>query len=223
MNDKPPSLWSLVLIPALLTLVVTVLRLVGQLNGWNSTVFGTPAAGGSGAILGISWLIFLFGLWFGFKLRRTTGEPTSLGKAFGLALLAPVITGAGIAACRFAGLITMPDAEHPGEPSGTPFVLGCVAVGLIVSLVAWRRVAVALLVYGVLARVPVIAVTWLAIDRGWDTHYTKLAPGFVVKEDALFGMLAFPQVVFWIPGTVMLGTLMACIGAAVAGRPTRTS
>lgn len=58
------------LIPALLTLAITVLRLVGEINGWNPAIFGSPEAGGDLAPLGISWLIFVFGLWFGALLFR---------------------------------------------------------------------------------------------------------------------------------------------------------
>jgi hypothetical protein len=220
MHDKAPTAWSLVMVPALITLIVTILRLVGQLQGWNPLFFGKPEVGGGGAILGINWLIFIFGLWFGFRLRKTTGGPPSLGKAFGFALLAIAVTVGGIVACKAAGLIVFPDEEHPGPVTGSPYMAGSLLLGMIVALVAWSRAGVVLLLYGVLARLPVVVVTWLALQQGWEnTHYTKLAPEVVVANDTerLF-MLISAQTVFAIPATVMLGTLFACIGAAMAGR-----
>ena len=92
-------------------------------------------------------------------------------------------------------------------------------VGTIIAFVAWRRVASALLLYGVLARVPVIIVTWFAVQNQWGTHYEKLPPGNPVRVgNELFVYLAMPQLFFWIPFTVLVGGLFACIGAACAGR-----
>jgi hypothetical protein len=47
------SIPKLILVPGLITLVITVLRLVGELQHW-SKLFFNPSAGGGGAIVGIS-------------------------------------------------------------------------------------------------------------------------------------------------------------------------
>ena len=57
----------MVLGPALITLAVTLLRLVGELQGWSPRLFSREAGGG-GALVGISWLVPVFGAWFGCKL-----------------------------------------------------------------------------------------------------------------------------------------------------------
>ena len=53
--------------PAVITLAVTLLRLVGELQGWSPLLFNREAGGG-GALVGISWLVPVFGAWFGWKL-----------------------------------------------------------------------------------------------------------------------------------------------------------
>jgi len=51
---------GVILIPAIITLGITLLRLAGELAHWSPRFF-SPEAGGGFAIIGISWLPFLFG------------------------------------------------------------------------------------------------------------------------------------------------------------------
>ena len=77
----------LILVPAIITLAVTLLRLVGELQGWSPRFF-SKEAGGGGALVGIAWLVPVFGAWFGWKLARSGQRAGSLGRALGLAILA---------------------------------------------------------------------------------------------------------------------------------------
>lgn len=218
MNHEPPSLRSLVFVPAILTLLVTVLRLVGELEGWSPLLFGTPNAGGDGAILGISWLIFVFGLGFGVRVQRSRAGLARPGKTLLLSLVPIGLMFGGIALFQALGLVLMPTPEAPGEPQGLPWFFLIAGVAAPVSLVVWPRVGVALLVYAFLARLPVVAVTWLALERGWDTHHVKLPPEFTAPPaDELFGVLSIAQVTIWPVLTVVLGTAMAGLGALLAG------
>ncbi len=61
------SAWSLVKTAVLISLAVTALRLVGALGGLPDFLVNR-AAGGTGAIIGISWLAPIFAIWFGRKL-----------------------------------------------------------------------------------------------------------------------------------------------------------
>ncbi len=45
----------LILVPAIVTLAVTLLRLVGELQDWSPRLF-SKEAGGGGALVGIAWL-----------------------------------------------------------------------------------------------------------------------------------------------------------------------
>jgi hypothetical protein len=85
---------KLILVPAVITLAVTLLRLVGELQGWSPILFnrwtlvmfnrGEEAR--SPSLVGIVWLIPVFGAWFGWKLTRAGLGPGSLGRALGLTL-----------------------------------------------------------------------------------------------------------------------------------------
>lgn len=77
----------LIFVPALVSLIVTLWRLTGELLQWSAR-FYNPEAGGSGAIVGITWLAPVFGIYFALHLTRT-GQKTLL--AYGLAARLPVI------------------------------------------------------------------------------------------------------------------------------------
>lgn len=221
MANRAPGVWSLVLVPALLSLVVTILRLVGELQGWNDSWFSNVAPGGEPkpGFVGIAWLIPIFGFWFGLKLRRATGEPQKIGKAALRFLIGAAILIGGFVGLSAAGLIVMPNADAPGEPKGLAYSLALVALAAIVMCTAWWRLAKTLIVYAFLARLPVIAVTYLALRNGWETHHTKLPVGNVLPEGVdNFTFLAMPQMTFWIVATLMLGGLFGCLGAALGGR-----
>lgn len=218
MQGQRPRVLSLVLVPALITLVVTILRLVGELADWSPLWVGSKRGGGEGGLLAITWLMLVFGFWFGIRLQRSGAGVRKRGKALLLSLAAAALLVACMAGLGAAGLIEFPNEEKPVVPHGAPYLLGALVLATAVSFVAWRQAAVTLLVYALLARIPVVVVTWLAVDRGWDTHYAKLAPGFVAPpQDELFLNLLMPQVTFWPAATVITGTVMACLGAMLAG------
>ena len=80
----------LIVVPAVITLAVTLLRLTGELLHWSPTLFN-PAAGGGAALVGIAWLPFVFGIYFALRLARAGDGPGPLGRAFGLVILALAI------------------------------------------------------------------------------------------------------------------------------------
>jgi hypothetical protein len=221
MADKAPGILSLVLVPALLSLLVSVLRLVGELQGWNPTLFGNVAPGQEGpqGLIGISWLIPVFGLWFGFKLRSATGQPAHAGKsALRFAIGAIVLVG-GVAGLMAAGLIVMPKADAPAAPAGLGYSLALVVLAAVIMFTAWFRLALSLFVYAWLARIPVLAITWLGVENDWNTHYTRLPVGTVLPAGtSKFMFLAMPQMTFWIVTTLGLGGLCGCLGAALGRR-----
>ncbi|HXF41413.1 MAG TPA: hypothetical protein VN687_16985, partial [Blastocatellia bacterium] len=87
------NILQLILIPSLITLAVTLLRLVGELQHWPTALFN-PTAGGAGSIIGITWLVLVFGAYFAVKLARA-GETASAGRVIGYALLALAVTFVG--------------------------------------------------------------------------------------------------------------------------------
>ena len=69
------SITQLIFVPSLITLAVTLLRLVGELQNWPSVLFSREAGGGL-AIIGITWLALVFGVYF--ALKRTISRPLPL-------------------------------------------------------------------------------------------------------------------------------------------------
>lgn len=221
MADKPTGTFQLVLVPALLTLVVTIVRLVGELQGWDNAWFNNavPDEDSVPPLFGITLLVPIFGFWFGWRLRRSTGTPKHAGKAALVYLLGAGVLIGGFQAATAMGLIVMPTKEAPGIPNGMLWAVGLVAAAAVVALTAWPRLSTTLFVYALLARIPVVVITFLAVANDWNTHYAKLGPIFKLPPDTskpLF--LSMPQGTFWIAFTMLVGGLTGCLGAALARR-----
>ncbi len=208
------SVWNLIAVPALITLAITILRLVGELQHWPSVLFSTKAGGG-GAIIGISWLPIFFGPWFAVKLAAAGEGPASKGKSIGFAFLAlGVLAGAIV----LAGMMF----KHPNALLLIPFALMLVAA--FIPRLGWRALGNTLLAYSLAARIPVLIVMFLAMSgnggAGWGTHYDAIDPSlaqasFATKyvEEALI-----PQATAWIGWTVVIGAIFGTIVAAIARR-----
>ena len=86
MSRSGPNVKRLIMVPALIALAITIVRLVGELAGGSSALFSSEAGGG-GALVGIVWLVPIFGVYFAIKLVRQGFGPESAGKVIGLAVL----------------------------------------------------------------------------------------------------------------------------------------
>jgi hypothetical protein len=201
----------LVLWPAVVTLAITLLRLVGELQGWSRFLFN-PDAGGGGALVGISWLPFLFGPYFAWKLAKEGKPPRSAWRVVGLALLGAVLAIAVFAAAQILG--PMPWS---------------VVVALFVSLAlaflpwkAWPELARTLFLYGLAARIPVMIVMLFAIFGEWGTHYDVLPPDPTPQLVAAGPLQRWlwiglvPQATIWIAHTVLVGSLLGALAVGLA-------
>src|SRR2546426_2025262 len=79
-SNNRVDITRLIFIPSVITLAVTLLRLIGELQHWSPVLFN-PAAGGGGAIMGITWLVLIFGIYFALKLFNAGEGPARIGKA----------------------------------------------------------------------------------------------------------------------------------------------
>jgi hypothetical protein len=142
MQPQKVNYWKLILIPAVITLGITLLRLGGELLDlpfW----LANKKAGGLGALLGISWLPPILGIYFAYKLAAAPGK--IFGNLFktlflyGLAARIPVILIMGLAIYGNWG--THYDAFPPGSLSmATPamkFLKGAVMTQLIWWVLIW--------------------------------------------------------------------------------------
>jgi hypothetical protein len=206
------STFRLVLVPGLITLAVTLLRLVGELNGWSHTLFNADAGGG-GAVVGITWLVPIFGIYFARKLYRS-GAVEGSWRTLGYGALAIV----AFLAVSFGASVAF--GLDPNQPSlGTLWVTAAASiVGLAVALFGAPALGKVLVSYGLAARIPVLLVMLVAILGNWGTHYDVAPPG--VPEMAplakwlLLGVV--PQLSFWMGFTVVAGTFFGGIALALA-------
>jgi hypothetical protein len=95
--------FRLILIAAVITLGVTLLRLAGEMRHWSDKWFNTDTGGvvpsGVSWVIGITWLAVPFGIYFAFKLVSAGEGPPKVGKALAIA-------GAG-AGARITELLVM--------------------------------------------------------------------------------------------------------------------
>jgi hypothetical protein len=201
------SLRQLVLVPALITLAVTLLRLTGELLRWSPALFGREAGGGA-SLIGIVWLIFFFGIYFALRLAREGEGPARLGPAFGWPAL-----GIAFNTALFAAALTLLPTNPVAQLA--VFTVGS-WIAILVARRGWPAIWRVLLAYGFLARIPVLVIMFLAIFLAWDTHYAKPRPDFPAMGPwgLFFWTALLPQMSVWIYLTVLLGMLM---GAGTVG------
>jgi len=80
------SIKKLILVPAVITLAVTLLRLTGELMHWSKALFN-PAAGGGGAIVGIAWLVPVMWRWWSLPTGLVAERPDVPAPLINLLLL----------------------------------------------------------------------------------------------------------------------------------------
>jgi len=200
----------LILIPSIITLVVTFLRVVGELRHWSHGLFN-PSAGGGGALVGITWLVPIFGIYFALKLSDAGEGPLGVARAIGVAVLGLLVMAGG----SFVAIA--PQVHLPGKP-----LVGLLLMAIAGALQfwAWPALSKALLAYGYAARIPVVILMFFAIRGSWGTHYDALPPGFSAISfwPTYIQIGLFPQLIFWVAFTMIVGTLFGSIATAVFSR-----
>jgi len=205
-----PSVMSLILIPSVVTLFVTILRVYGELHNWPRPWFSSQAGGG-GAIIGISWLPLIFGPYFALKLSGAGAGPRSTGKAIGFGALGIVLVFGGgflsfsppFSAIRFIGGLLL------------------MAIGAVLQFNPWPALAKTLLAYGYAARIPVAVVMFLAMKGNWGTHYDAVPPNYAGPTSLWgkwFAIGVIPQLILWIAFTMSVGMLVGTAVNAIVRR-----
>jgi hypothetical protein len=201
---------DLILVPSVITLAVTLLRLVGELQGWSPRLFNREPGGG-GALVGIAWLVFVFGAWFAWKLIDMGHAPESPFRPLGYGLgvfLAFVALAVG--------------ASRSGIPPLAQLgIFSVVALAAVfIAMKGWPALGRVLVAYGLAARVPVIVVMLVAMLGSWGTHYDAAPPDFpamgVIPKWLLIGVV--PQLTGWMAFTVVVGMICGGIVAAIRAR-----
>ena len=203
-----PDIKQLVLIPAIISFAVTILRLVGELNDWSPQLFSREAGGG-GSFVGISWLVPIFGVYFGMKLIRGGYTPHGNVKVVALAVAGAV-----------AGMVLIVPFIGRGPTDPLAILMTFLGAGVAVALqrIAWPELFKTLLTYAFAVRIPVAIVMLVAIFGDWGTHYDVPPPGGLPEMSAFAKWLfigAVPQFSFWIMFTLVIGSLSGGMAALV--------
>jgi len=198
---------QLILVPALISLAVTALRLAGELMGGPRSLFN-PEPGGGGSLVGISWLVPVFGIYFAVRLIRGGDGPASAGRVLLFAIISIAATlGAGAGLALLVG-------EDFFRLSVVSLVLTAVALGVVIRV--WPALFRTLLAYAVAVRLPVAMLMFFAIRGNWGTHYdVPPSPDFPAMDWVVrwFYIGLVPQMTVWIAFTVVVGMLFGGIAA----------
>ncbi|HLW80295.1 MAG TPA: hypothetical protein VKU44_11935 [Terriglobia bacterium] len=200
-----PSVTRCILIPSLITLAVTLLRLVGELEQWQRAWFN-PDQGGYLSIVGIVWLAPLFGGYFALRLAAA-GERTTAGRSIVLAAAGCVVFAVGFYLFN-AGRI------HGMTGVIVMWVLAALGAGL--AFPAWPALFRILMAYAFAARIPVAIVMLIATWAGWQSHYNAEVAGYSKVETYILYAL-IPQLEWWVAYTIVAGSLLGTTIAAMTG------
>lgn len=207
-TTEPTPIWRTIRVPVFLSLAILAARLTGEVLEIDSPWFSREAGGG-GSLLGMSWLIPVFGFLFGWKLTAERRAPDRPGLALILNLLGLAFLVGGL-----IGAVQMLD----------PGILGpaLAAVGLVSAVFAWRawpELAKRLLAYGLVVRATVVAITLVVFPMELGTHFEAAAPSFADQpRNTQLLALCMAQLAFWIPGTALAGGLAGSVASMIRGR-----
>ena len=213
-DAKAVHITQLIAIPTVITLAVTILRLIGELKHWPAPWFNA-AAGGGGALVGIAWLPLVFGPYFALRLALAGDGPESSSKATGFAFL-------GLVAFLLAGAFFQHTMHRPSFLTLIAFPLLLFAG--FVPLIGWGSLGRVLVAYAFAARIPVLIVMYFAMSgnggAGWGTHYDAVAPTLArlpLRWRYLYAAI-LPQMTGWIGWTVILGAVFGSVLVAILHR-----
>jgi hypothetical protein len=208
-NRNSLSTGQMIAFPAVVALAVTIIRLIGELKGWAPAYFSTESGGG-GALVGIAWLIPVFGVVFATQLANAGEWPASRGRAILFPLIALVLLAGSFSAIM----------KFIGTTDPIRFIATSAAASLVCGAVAWRgwpRLSRIEFCYGIASRIPVVVVMYLAIAKNWNSHYAKGAPGMpempLMEKWIVIGLV--PQMFMWIAITIILGGLFGGLALLV--------
>ena len=195
------------------SILVAGARFLGQVQGWIPTT-----SGGGLHPLGVSWLPFVFGPVFAARLAREGSAPRwRRARLLGVAGLVAIVV---VVMWKFAPIADLPKSD-PSLQGATDdalkatFVATLIVTALLCAM--WWRLALALICYAVPVRLVVIALTAVAKQLEYDTHYTKFGPaGNEFDFVTTVTTASIAQLGFWVPFAVVCGFAS---GAFFAKRP----
>jgi hypothetical protein len=202
----------LVLVPGLIALAVTLLRLTGELLHWSTNWFYNDAGGitpsGVSWVVGIVWLPVPFGVYFALRLIAAGRGPASPALA--------ILCSAGGLLILYAGQRLIVTGLTLDLRLKLLLIWAVSVVPALALIKVWPALWRVLLVYGLASRLPVALIMFFAMRGRWGTHYDYA--GQIPPEEFGFAyvwLALIPQLVFWVGFTILLGMLAGAVAAAI--------
>ena len=194
--------WKTIGFAVLISVAVAALRFFGQVQGWITT-----SSGGGLHPVGVVWLPFLFGPVFASRLARIGSAPRMRrSSAIGVVGLLLII---GVLTWQFAPIADLPGSDPAvKEATNKALFVSFIATLLVFAMhaAAWWRLALTMICYAVPVRLVVIALTAIAKQNDYDTHYTKFGPsGEQFDLATTLTTASIAQLGFWVPVAVVCG------------------
>jgi hypothetical protein len=206
-NGPPFSIPRLVIVPTLLTLGVTLLRLAGELRGWPGPWFDK-----SSGLVGITWVLPpVFGFYFAWKLWCQGENIARVDRAIVLGVLGVVLNQLVEA--------TVFEYAHISIYSMLAILWAVAVISAYLQYLAWPALFRTLIAYALGARIPVVVIMYFAMRGHWGTHYDRPAGPFKLgfwPEFLWFGF--FEELIYWVSFTVAVGSLAGSVAATIARR-----
>jgi hypothetical protein len=205
---RVPSTARLIAVPAIISICVTLLRLIGELRHWPRPLVNSDVCGK--AVLGVVWLVPIFGIYFAVRVFQVGNGPQGFVR--------PLLLATSALALKLAGTFLMESHMPYAARISMNFVVTLIAV--VFCAIAWPTLAKVLLVYGYLSRIPVAIVQYLAMRGHWGTHYDALDPGFppIGFWPTFVRVSLVPNIFFMEAYTVVVGALVGTIAVTVLAR-----
>jgi hypothetical protein len=216
----------LIIVPAVITLAVTILRLVGELRHWPVKWFSTETGGvvpsGVSWVFGITWLAAIFGAYFALRFIRRGQKPKSLSRAVTFAVLGIVVF-----LVYRPMVLFLSTALEVNFPHYLIVVWFFFALAGAIQYFGWPELFKVLVMYAYAARIPVAIVMFFAMLGYWGTHYDYVGMQFPLYGLPKYLWLAFfPQLVAWIGFTIAVGSVAGVLVTALinwSGWPARNN
>ena len=202
------SFGRLILVPALITLAVTMVRLAGEIERWPETLFNRTMGG---SLIAITWLAPVVGIYFALRLVKSGSPPQSYLRAIKYVLLGVIV----LVVCAYIpSLLGIQHGFYDRLIYGWSFFV----LAALLTMRGWPELFKTLLAYAFAARIPVAIIMFFAMRGGWGTHYDAVPPslpamGFVAKY---LWLGFFPQLTLWVAFTILAGMLFGTIAAGIA-------
>jgi hypothetical protein len=164
------------------------------------------------AIIGITWLAPVFGVYFALELSRRGKAPANWALTLGMFSISILVL--------FGGGSLQASIYQTNAYAGLTYIWVVGIISAVTVCRVWPALFKTLFAYGIAARLPVIVIMFLAIWGQWGTHYDAVPAGF--PEQAWFTRFLllgfFPQTLFWISFTIVIGMFFGVLAAAIAHR-----